>query len=115
MRKGETISNGCEGNKDALFQEICEHPDRDTTGKRMEEVEEERERLKGVERALDEKLEYRKKECFTLIDSIHRLQVRGEHLRASSSLKPLLGVLGGRRGGQRGGRILLGRGKQRGG
>ncbi len=59
-----------------FFQTICEIPDRETTGRKLQEVEEELARLKRREEKLDEKLELRKKQCHLLVHTIHQLQVR---------------------------------------
>ena len=59
---------------DALAKVICQNPDREATGRKLEEVREELEQLKGVEEALDEKLEMRKKSFHVLVHSIHQLQ-----------------------------------------
>eukprot|EP00095_Tigriopus_kingsejongensis_P005162 maker-scaffold237_size242172-snap-gene-0.14 protein:Tk05162 transcript:maker-scaffold237_size242172-snap-gene-0.14-mRNA-1 annotation:"tho complex subunit 7 homolog" len=59
---------------DALAKEICKNPDRNTTGRKLDEIQEEIDNLKQVEDALDEKLEMRKKQFHVLVHSIHELQ-----------------------------------------
>ncbi|TRY80128.1 hypothetical protein TCAL_10038 [Tigriopus californicus] len=59
---------------DALAKEICKNPDRNTTGKKLEEIQAEINTLRLMEDALDEKLEMRKKQFHVLVHSIHELQ-----------------------------------------
>ena len=56
------------------IQVICENPDRDTTGKKLEEIRAEIESLASVEENLDAKLEMRKKQFHVMIHSIQELQ-----------------------------------------
>ncbi len=59
-----------------IWQVINKNPDRETTGKRLKDVQEELDLLAEQEEALDAKLEARKKSFYVLIHSIQQLQVR---------------------------------------
>ena len=59
---------------DALAKVINENPDRETQGRKIEEIKAEIESYKATEAALEDKLESRKKQFHVLIQSIHNLQ-----------------------------------------
>jgi len=59
---------------DALAKVISKNPDRQTQGKKIEDVKAELDDLKAAEDALEAKLESRKKQFHVLVQSIHNLQ-----------------------------------------
>jgi len=59
---------------DALAKVIQTHPDRETSGARLETVQAELTSLKEREQALEDKLDMRKKQFHVLVSTIHQLQ-----------------------------------------
>lgn len=59
---------------DALAKVIQTHPDRETSGARLETVQAELTNLKEREQALEDKLDMRKKQFHVLVSTIHQLQ-----------------------------------------
>ena len=59
---------------DALAKVIMTHPDRDTSGARLEQVKTEQTQLEEKQIMLEDKLDIRKKQFHVLVSSIHGLQ-----------------------------------------
>merc|ERR1719495_3066518 len=59
---------------DSMAKTIQAFPSRDESGKNIDQVSEELQRLKRQEEELDAKLQQRKKQFHVLVNSIHQLQ-----------------------------------------
>ena len=59
---------------DAMARKISENPDRASQGDKIDKTRAELDSLKEAERALEDKLEARKKQFLVLVQSIHNLQ-----------------------------------------
>lgn len=59
---------------DELGKVILEHPDRESSLSRIENIKQEQEQLRSKEKALEQKLEQRRKQFHLLISTIHQLQ-----------------------------------------
>jgi len=59
---------------DALAKVIMTHPDRDTSGARLEQVKTEQRQLEEKQIMLEDKLDIRKKQFHVLVSAIHGLQ-----------------------------------------